>query len=56
MLLTIIDADYGVGRGDLVQTASRAFGLSANGARLKEVLQLGVRCSGAISITRKSKP
>lgn len=42
MLLTIIDANYGAGRDDLVQAASRAFGFSATSAQLKEVLQAGV--------------
>lgn len=42
VLLTIIDANYGAGRDDLVQAASRAFGFSATSAQLKEVLQAGV--------------
>lgn len=42
MLLTIIDANYGAGRDDLVQAASRAFGFSATSAQLKEVLHAGV--------------
>ncbi|GAW41751.1 ATP-dependent RecD-like DNA helicase [Brevundimonas sp. SH203] len=42
VLLTIIDANYGAGRDDLVQAASRAFGFSATSGQLKDVLQAGV--------------
>lgn len=42
VLLSIIDANYGAGRDDLVQAASRAFGFSATSAQLREVLHAGV--------------
>ena len=53
VLLTIIDANYGAGRDDLVQAASRAFGFSATSAQLKEVLQAGVgrlEAAGVVTI------
>ena len=54
VLLTIIDANYGAGRDDLVQAASRAFGFSATSAQLREVLQAGVgRLEAADVVTIK---
>lgn len=53
VLLTIIDANYGAGRDDLVQAASRAFGFSATSAQLKEVLQAGIgrlEAAGVVTI------
>ncbi|MDZ4364160.1 DUF3320 domain-containing protein [Brevundimonas sp.] len=53
VLLTIIDANYGAGRDDLVQAASRAFGFSATSAQLKDVLQAGVarlEATGVVTI------
>ena len=53
VLLTIIDANYGAGRDDLVQAASRAFGFSATSAQLKDVLQAGIgrlEAAGVVTI------
>lgn len=41
-LLMIVDANFGAGRDDLVQAASRAFGFAATSAQLREVLQAGI--------------
>jgi very-short-patch-repair endonuclease len=51
-LLTIVDANFGAGRDDLVQAASRAFGFAATSAQLREVLHAGIgrlEASGAVT-------
>lgn len=51
-LLTIVDANFGAGRDDLVQAASRAFGFAATSAQLREVLHAGIgrlEASGAVA-------
>ena len=41
-LLAIVDANFGAGRVELVQAASRAFGFAATSAQLREVLNAGI--------------
>ena len=51
-LLTIVDTNFGAGRDDLVQAASRAFGFAATSAQLREVLHAGIgrlEASGAVA-------
>lgn len=51
-LLMIVEANFGAGRDDLVQAASRAFGFAATSAQLREVLQSGIvrlETSGALT-------
>lgn len=53
VLLTIIDANFGAGREDLVQAASRAFGFASTSAQLKQVLNSGVdrlEAVGAVTV------
>lgn len=53
-LLAIIDSNFGAGRDDLVQAASRAFGFAATSAQLREVLHEGVgRLEAAGTVTVK---
>jgi hypothetical protein len=41
-MLDIVSANYGAGRADLVQSASRAFGFSATSTQLRSVLSNAV--------------
>ncbi|HYF22576.1 MAG TPA: DUF3320 domain-containing protein [Caulobacteraceae bacterium] len=53
VLLTIVDANFGAGRDDLIQAAARAFGFSATSAQLRQVLQAGVarlEAKGAVTL------
>lgn len=41
-LPTIVGANFGAGRDELVQAASRAFGFASKSAQLREVLRAGL--------------
>lgn len=53
VLLDIIDTNFGAGRDDLIQAASRTFGYSSTSAQLRGILDAGVdrlERNGAVAI------